>query len=125
MPTLSTAARNAACDAIVDLFDIGSTNAAGQIEFQTSGNGEVATLPMSATAFGASASGTATAAAITSDTNATGGTIDHASLQDRDETEIMSASCATSGADINLSSLSIGAGDTVSMSSLTVTVPAS
>lgn len=125
MPTLSTAARNAACNAIVDLLDVGSTNAAGQIVFETSGNAEVATLPLSNPGFGAAATGTATASAITSDTNATGGTIDHASIQDRNEAEVILATCGTSGADINLSSLVIGAGDTVSMSSLTVTQPAS
>jgi dTDP-4-amino-4,6-dideoxygalactose transaminase len=39
--------------------------------------------------------------------------------------KVIEFTCGTSGADINLSSLSITAGDTVSCSSLTITVPAS
>ena len=95
------------------------------MEFQTSGDLEVATLPFSATAFGAASSGTATAATITSDTNATGGTIAKAVAKDGDDTTIITFTVSTSGADINLSSLSITGGDTVAVSSLTVTVPAS
>ncbi len=125
MATLSTSARNAACDAIVDLIDSGSTNSAGQIEFQTSANAEVATCAMSNPAFGSAASGTATANSITSDTSATGGTIDHVSIQDRDENEIMQCTIATdSSADFQISSLVISSGDTVGVSSLTVTVNA-
>jgi len=123
MPTLETSARNAACDAIVDLIDAGA--GAGTLVFETSGDVEVATLTFSDPAFGDAATGTATASAITSDTNATGGTIAQASAYDSNAAKVIEFTCGTSGADINLSSLSITAGDTVSCSSLTVTVPAS
>jgi hypothetical protein len=123
MPTLETAARNAACDAIVDLIDAGS--GAGTLVFETSGDVEVATLTFSDPAFGSAATGTATASAITSDTDAAGGTIAQASAYDSDSNKVIEFTCGTSGADINLSSLSITAGDTVSCSSLTITVPAS
>jgi hypothetical protein len=86
---------------------------------------EVATLTFSDPAFGNAATGTATAGSITSDTNATGGTIAQASAFDSDANKVIEFTCGTSGADINLSSLTVGAGDTVSCSSLTVTVPAS
>jgi hypothetical protein len=120
---LTTAARNAACNAVVDLLDAGA--GAGYIEFQTSGDVEVATLPMSDPAFGAAAAGVATAGAITSDTNATGGTIEHAKFFDSNDTECFEMTCGTSGSEINLSSLAIGVGDTVAISSLTVNCPAS
>lgn len=123
MATLTTAARNAACNAIVDLVDAGA--GAGTLQFETSGDVEVATLTFSDPAFGNAATGVATASSITSDTNATGGTIAQASFYDSDSTKVLEATCSTSGADINLSSLSVTAGDTVSVSSLTVTVPAS
>jgi len=124
MPTLETATRNAACDAIVDLIDGGV--GAGTLQFETSGDVEVATLTFSDPAFGAAATGVATASAITSDTSATGGTVAQASIYDSASTKIMECTVATdSSQDIQLSSLTIGAGDTVSMSSLTVTVPAS
>jgi hypothetical protein len=122
--TLSTATRNAACKAIVDLIDAGT--GAGTLEIQDSGNTEIATLTFSDPAFGDPATGTATADTITSDTDATGG--DDAALfqiKDGDGTVVLSGSVGTSGADINLNTLTIGAGATVSITSLTVTVPAS
>jgi len=123
MPTLTTAARNAACDAVVDLIDAGA--GAGTLVFETSGDVEVATLTFSDPAFGDAANGVATASAITSDTNATGGTVAQASAYDSNATKVMEFTVSTSGADINLSSLAVGAGDTVACSSLTVTMPAS
>ncbi len=79
MPTLETNARNAACDAIVDSYDTGG---AGDLIFETSGDVECATCPLSATSFGAASTGTATANPITSDTTATGGTVAQASVKD-------------------------------------------
>lgn len=123
MATISTSARNAACNAVVDLIDAGS--GAGLLVFRTSGDTEVATLTFSDPAFGNAATGVATASAITSDTSATGGTTTKATMEDSDATEVIEATVSTSGADINLSSTAIGASDTVSVSSLTVTMPAS
>lgn len=123
MATISTAARNAACDAVVDLIDAGSPP--GALVFRTSGDVEVATLPFSNPAFGAASTGVATASAITSDTSATGGTTTKATLQNAAGTAVITATVGTSGNDINLSSTTIGAADTVSVSSLTVTMPAS
>jgi len=120
--TLTTAARDAMCNALVDLVDVGG---AGSLEIMTSGDVEVATLPLSATAFGASSTGVATAAAITSDTSATGGTAALHRFMSGGATEIWRGNVLTSGGDLNLSSLSVGAGDTVSCSAYTVTVPAS
>lgn len=123
MPTLSTAARNAACNAVVDLLDAGA--GAGLLVFRTSGDVEVATLTFSDPAFGNAATGVATASAITSDTSATGGTTTKATLEDSDATVVLTCTVGTSGSEINLSSTTIGASDTVSISSLTVTQPAS
>jgi len=124
--TLATAARNAACNGIVDLIDVGSTDLNGDLVIMTSGDVEVATLAMSATAFGAAAIGVATAATIADDTNATGGTAALFKLQDRNNAEILrgTVTVTAGGGDIELSSVVIGATDTVTVSSLTVTVPA-
>lgn len=121
MPILATAARNAAVNAIAALLN------GGTIRFETSANNEVATCGFSATAFGAAASGTATANAISSDTNADGGTVDHALLRDSSAATIITATCTATGGggDIELTSLAIGAGDTLAVNSMTLTQPAS
>ena len=120
--THPTSVRNIIAEAVVDSIDAGG---AGSLIFQTSGDVEVATLPFSATAFGAAAAGTATAAAITSDTNATGGTVAKFIINNGSAAQAgFAGAVATSGAEINLTSLVIGSGDTVSMSSLTYTAPA-
>lgn len=122
--THSTAARNAATDAVTALI-----GASGNLVFRLSGSigspgTAVATLPLSATAFGASASGTATANAITSDTNAAGNAsaVANASLQTSGGTLVIHCAVAASGSDINMTNgLTVAAGDTVTCSSLTYT----
>lgn len=123
--THSTAARNAATDAVTAL--IGTS---GRLVFRISPSTvvspgtAVATLQLSATAFGASSSGTATANAITSDTNATGNAspVAFATLQTSGGTVVIQCSVAASGSDINMTNgLTVAAGDTVSCSSLTYT----
>ena len=123
--TLTTAARNAACNAIVDLVDAGA--GAGTLVFYlANASTEVATLTFSDPAFGNAATGVATASAITSDTSATGNasaaTI--AKFLDSDATEVLRCTVGTSGADINLSNNVIATGETVAITALTVTVPA-
>jgi hypothetical protein len=121
--THSTAARNAATDAVTAL--LGSL---GTLKFRITGSTVaapstiVANLTLAATAFGASATGTATANAIGSDTNATGGTVAFASLQTSTSTLVIHCAVAASGSDINMTNgLIVTAGDTVSCSSLTYT----
>lgn len=126
MATLTTGARDAACNAIVDLIDVGTTDANGDLQFQTAGAVAVATLQFANPAFGASATGVAAlGAAMTSDTNAAGGTTTQAVFRNRDNAAVLTATVAVSGSDISLSSTTIGAGDTVSVSALTVTMPIS
>lgn len=125
MPTLPTAVRNAACNAIVDLLDAGS--GAGYISFLTSGDVEVARVTLSDPAFGDAAVGVATANAITSDTDADGGLIAKAKAFDSDDTEVAEFTCGTSGTDFIFSStesMTLGAGDTFGVSALTCTMPA-
>ena len=122
--THSTAARNAATDAVTAL--IGTS---GRLKFRTAGTVSspgtaAANLALSATAFGAASSGTATANAITSDTNAAGNAtaVSTATLETSGGTVVIHLSVAASGADINMSGgLTIGSGDTVACSSLTYT----
>lgn len=122
MPTLSTTARNAACDAIVDLIDAGA--GAGKLKFRTSGDVVVATLTFTDPAFGSASVGVATASAITSDTNATGGTFTKATLEDSNGTIYLTCTAGTTG-EFVMTSAVVAAGVTVAVDSLTVTMPAS
>ena len=125
MPTLETAARNAMCDALVDLIDAGA--GAGDLIFETSANAEVATCPFSDPAYGAASGGVAQENAISSDTNAIGGLIEHASIKDSNVVKVMELTCTApaGGGDIEITGgLTIGAGATVSVSDLSVTMPA-
>lgn len=117
--------RDGFADFFVDKIDIGTTDANGDLVYMTSGDVEVATLAMSNPAFGAAASGIATAAAITDDSSATGGTVAKFKLQNRDNTELVqgSVTATSGGGDIELSSVVIAATDTVSTSSMTYTAP--
>lgn len=125
--TLQDTVRNAMCDAMVDLIDAGG---AGTCEIKSAaslvaGTNEVATVTFSATAFGAASSGQATAASITSDTSATGGTAGFFTVFSGAGTALWQGTVGSGSGDIDLSSTTIGAGATVSITSWTVTVPAS
>lgn len=115
--THNTATRNGIADYVVDQLD------GGTLEFQTSGDVEVATLTFGTPAFGAAAAGVATANAIADDTTATGGVMAKATLKTSGATGIVFCAVATSGSDINVSSTTVGVGDTVSVSSLTYEAP--
>ena len=122
--THSTTARNAATDAVTAL--IGTS---GNLVYRLTGSvgtpgTAVATLPFSATAFGAASSGTATANAITDDSSATGNAspVATATLETSGGTVVIHCEVAVSGSDINMTGgLTIAPGDTVTCSSLTYT----
>lgn len=118
--TLSTAARNAMISALGTLLNSGS------IRFNTAGAVQVALIGFGATAFGAPATGVITANAMSADTNAAGGTVASALLRDSGAATVITATVSVTGGagEFQLSTLTIGAGDTVSVSPLTITQPA-
>lgn len=122
--THPTAVRDGIVDFVVDQIDEGTPP--GSLVFQTSGDVEVATLTFSTTAFGASSSGTATAAAITQDSSATGGTIAKFRIKNAAGTDkiIGSVTATGGGGDITLNSVVVSAGQVVDVTSLTYTGPA-
>ena len=131
---LSTAARNAACDGIVDLIDAGTPP--GLLRVRTGaqptnvGDAEagtlLGTLTFSATAFGASSTGTATASSITSDTSAdASGTAGHFRALNAAGTAIADGTCGLGSGDMSFDNNVIVAGGTIACSSFTVTVPVS
>lgn len=129
--SLSTAARNAAVNAVVDLIDGGTTNAQGALQFRDASQ-VIASLDLNNPAFGAAATGSAaldtTGTIQGTVTPAGASTIDRFRIVDRDVTTVIdgaSGSVAVSGADINLSSVTVNQNDVVEITGLTVSVPAS
>src|SRR5215216_7185714 len=112
-PSITTAARNAAADAVVDLVDVGG---AGSLRIYSgtmptdantalSGNTLLAQLTMSATAFGSAAAGVATAAAITQDSSADAtGTATFFRILSGGATVVMQGSAGTATTDLVLNS---------------------
>ena len=132
--THTIAMRNTLCNAVVDAIDAGA--GAGKLVFRVTGStadspsgSPPATLTFSDPAFddagsaGGNSDGVATADVIAPDTNAAGGTIAFATLEDSVGTVCAHCAVGTSGSDINLSSLSPQSGDTVSVSDLTYEAP--
>jgi hypothetical protein len=122
--THPVAIRNLIADLVVDQLDLNTPP--GKLVMQTAGGTAVSTLTFSNPAFGASAAGTATASAITADTNAVGGTIAKAELRQGNATPIIlcSVTATGGGGDIQLNSVVISAGQQVSLTSLTYSAPA-
>jgi len=131
---ISTAARNAACDAIVDLLDGGA--GAGTISVRTGSpptnvadadSGTLlGTLTFSDPAFGSSSSGTATASSITSDTTAdASGTAGHFRAKDSNGATVLQGTAGLTGdtPDMVFDNATIVAGGIIACSSFTVTVP--
>lgn len=132
---ISTAARNAACDGIVDLCEGGTppatigvrTGAPPTNPGDADSGTLLATLTCSNPAFGAAAAGVATANAITDDSSAdASGDAGHFRVyQGGGSTVIMQGTAgeAADSPDMTFDNKSIVAGGTVSISSFTVTVP--
>lgn len=134
-PMISPAAAKAGLDAITAKWDATShlyiRSGALESNCGTADAGTLgATLTFSATAFPASVDGTstgimtATANAITSDTNAAASiTAGHFRCKNNAGTVIGQGTCGTSAADMILNTVTITAGDTVACSSFLITLP--
>jgi hypothetical protein len=129
---LSTAARNAACDAVVDLLD---PSGPGTIRIRTGtqptnvGDADtgtlLGTLTFSATAFGSASTGVATANTITSDTSAdNSGTAGHFRMYMNSGIH-SDGTCGQGSGDLSFDNSTIVAGGVIAISSMTITVPIS
>jgi hypothetical protein len=123
-----TLIRNLIADTVVDQVDLGGS--AGQLIFyETNGGTALATLTFSTTAFGnagATVDGRADAATITANTDTLANTVTWFEVVDSNgntifEGDVTSDDVGTGS--IQLSSTTLGTGDTVSVSSLTYTAP--
>ena len=130
---LPTAVRNATCDAIVDALDAGA--GAATIEVRTGSQPASAndaatgtvlcTFTLADPAFGAASTGVATMASTPrSTTGSAAGTAGWFRAKDSTGATVFDGDVGTSGAVLNLNTLTISVGVSVEIVSGTVTVPA-
>jgi hypothetical protein len=124
MPVLETTMRDGLANAFDDVVNTGGGTATFKLE--TSGDVEVASFDLQNPAFGAASTGVITLAGVPlQDTSAAGGTVAQASMYNRGATKVCESVAATSGQEVTVSSTTVGVGETVTLTALTVTVPAS
>lgn len=125
MTTLATAARNAACDAVVDLVDAGP--AAGKLKIYD-GAVLAVTIILPDPAFGAAVAGVATANGLPLSANATAAVPAADNFEVTDSTDVVvftgTVTATGGGGDLELNSTNIALGRPVSVTSWTHTQPA-
>lgn len=129
--TLSHAGESAAMDAVTAKLNVGGAGTIGIYSGSQPAGPDtaigaqvlLATLTFSATSFGASVNGVATANAITSGTAGATGTAAWARLASGGGTAVMDCTVGTASTDIVLGTASINSGDVVSLSAFTLTHP--
>lgn len=125
LSNIATSVRNAGADALADAVDTGTGTSHLRV-YNTAFGTLLAELDFGDPAFGAAASGVATANAITAEASAPAtGTAAVLRIVDQDGTTVCEGTVSTSGADYNLNTTSITTGDQVSCTSMTITAPAS
>lgn len=124
--TLSTTARNAACNATVDLVDAGSGN--GKIRLKSAGATVIAEIVLDKPAFGDASTGVATAAGTLdgAGVSAAGAGTDATTFDvtDSDNNVIWSGAVGSGAGEIDLDNVNIADGQAVTLSSFTHTQPA-
>ena len=120
---LTTQAKNAALDSIVDLIDTGSGSSA-VVKILTEDDSELATLPLSNPAFGAAYNGVVTANFIVGDTTINEGTASTFKVYSIGGAEILSGTvtAVSGGGDLQLTTTNLLVGDSVSVSSFSLTI---
>ncbi len=123
---LEATTRNTILEAVADRVDGGTGTA--HVRLETSGDAEVAAFPMQDPAFGAPSSFAISAAGLPlEDSDANGGTVAKLSQYDQDNTKLWEETDVGTdpGNAVTLSSLAIGAGETVTLTEYSITMPAS
>jgi len=122
--TISNAARTAAVTALTNLLDASSV--AGYITVTASNDDVLTTHALSDPAVASITNGVATLDTIADDTDAAGGTAAKVKFYDGDAVLVMSGTATATGGsgDLELNSLTIPAAVTVSITSGTITMPA-
>lgn len=123
--TFETVMRNAIADALELEISFGVTETAGKLVIETSVDAEISLHRFDDPFSAAAAAGTITmTGAPKDDTSAQAGTAAQFSIFDRNNLKILEGVVNVSGQDLDLSSLSVGGGDTVSLTAFSITAPA-
>lgn len=126
--TLTTAARNAACDAVVDLIDAGASP--GKLKLKSAGDTVLCIITLNDPAFGAAATGAAAldvspALSGTGEAAAGGGTdATKFDFTDSADTVVFSGTVGVGSGELQLDNNSIASGQTVNITGYTHTQPA-
>lgn len=118
--TLTAAGQNYTCDGLVDQLN------GGFIKIKAANDTLLVTLTFGSPAFGnagASVDGRAAANAISDGTAVASGTATKATIHKSDDTELFECNVSTSGATINLDTVSIVSGQQYGLSSFNITMP--
>lgn len=122
---LETVLRDDLANEIAASIDVGVTQPGGKLVIETVADAEISLHRFEAAAFGAASTGVITMASPPKDdTSATAGTAAQFSIYDREDQKQLEGEVAVSGKDLDLSSLVVGGGDTVSLTAFSITVPA-
>ena len=117
--TFSTTLGNTLADAVDT-----AVGSAGTLEFQTSGNAEIATLTLTDPAFGDAVDKVITLDTdpVLQDTNATAGTMAKFVIKNAGTTTVVTGTVGVSGEAINFAGgVAVETGDTVELTSFTIT----
>jgi len=121
---LTEAGRNAACNGFVDAVDAG-TGAAGDIVIQTTASATLCTIDLDATAaFGAAATGVASITGTPTGTAGATGTAGQFKLRNASNAALATGDVGVGTETMVISNASISSGDTITITTMTVTVPA-
>ena len=121
--TLTTTSRTIACNAVVDLVDVGSSNS--QIELRNALGDTIVTIQLPNPAFGAASSGVATANGLPlTGTAWTGGVLTTYAVYSRSEAIVWTGTIGTSAADMIVDNTTIATGQAITITSWTHTHPA-
>jgi len=123
--TFETPMRDAIANAVGGLIDNGVTETGGKLVIETSVDVEISLHRFNNPFDSGSSTGTITmSGAPKDDVTAAAGTAAQFSLFDRGNTKIVEGVVAVTGQDLDLSSLSVGLNDTVSLTAFSITMPA-
>jgi len=131
--TLSTSAVNAMCDALVDLIDVGTeylsgTGLSATLQLTSAGGTPVIAVmefaSLTSAAFSSASGGVCTGILADEESAITSGDVGAFTITDGNSATILSGSVGVSGADININDVAIAEGDRITMTTLTITMPA-